>query len=264
LSQATNYYWRVLPKNISCSGTYSPAFKFTTGTLLCATTNSTNVPITVPDNGTGTSTITIASGGTISDVNVTMNVSHTWIGDTVGTLTSPTGTVVQLFSRPCDSGSTNANINATFDDSGIIPACPGISGTAMPTAPLSALNGQNSAGVWTLRVIDQAANDSGTINSWSLNICTVQTAGVTENNLKNFTIYPNPNNGTFNVQFESNSGNDIKINVHDISGRVIFEKSYQNTGIFNQNLQLNNAQAGVYLITVLDGDNQTTKRIVIK
>ncbi|ESU29046.1 fpp1 protein [Flavobacterium limnosediminis JC2902] len=264
LSQAANYYWRVLPKNVSCSGTYSTGFKFTTGNLVCSTTNSTNIPITVPDNGTGTSTITIAAGGTISDVNVTMNVNHTWIGDTVGTLTSPTGTVVQLYNRPCDSGSTNANISATFDDSGATPICPGISGTVTPSSPLSAFNGLTSTGTWTLRIIDQATNDSGTINSWSLNICTVQTAGVAENNLKNFVIYPNPNNGAFNVQFESTSGNDIKINVYDVSGRIIFEKSYPNTDIFNQNLQLNNPQAGVYLITVQDGSYKTTKRIIIK
>ncbi|ESU23715.1 fpp1 protein [Flavobacterium enshiense DK69] len=264
LSEATNYYWRVMPKNAGCSGTYSPVFKFKTGVLSCATTNSTNVPVAIPDNGTGTSTIVIANGGTIADVNITLNASHDWIGDTVGRLTSPSGTVVQLFSRPCDNEATNANINATFDDAGVTPICPGITGTVIPAQALSAFNGQNSTGTWTLRVIDQATNDAGTINSWSLNICTVQTASVADNNLKNFTIYPNPNNGNFNVQFESNSSNNIKINVYDISGRIIFEKSYQNSGFFNQNIQLNNAQTGVYLITVLDGDKQTTKRIVIK
>lgn len=265
LSQATSYYWRVLPKNSACSGTYSPAYKFTTGVVTCGSpVASTNIPITIADNATATSTIAIASGGLISDVNVTMNVTHTWIGDTVGTLTSPSGTVVQLFSRPCDADATNGNITATFDDSGAAQVCPGISGTVMPTGSLAAFNNENSTGTWSLKINDQATNDTGTINSWSLTICTVQTAGVADNSLKNFVIYPNPNNGNFNVQFESESGNDIKINIHDISGRVIFEKTYQNSGFFNQNLQLSNAQSGVYLISVLDGKNRTTKRIVIK
>ncbi|UOK42989.1 MULTISPECIES: reprolysin-like metallopeptidase [Flavobacterium] len=265
LSQATNYYWRVAPKNNGCTGTYSSAFKFTTGTLSCATVNSTNIPVTIPDNTTATSTITIANGGIISDVNITLNVSHSWIGDTDATLTSPAGTIVKLFDRPCDSAASgNENANATFDDSGAIPVCPGLTGTVIPTSPLSAFNGQTSTGIWTLKVTDRATNDSGTLNSWNLNICTVQTAGVTDNTIKNFTLYPNPNNGNFKVQFESSSSNDIKINIHDISGRLIFEKSYQNNGYFSQNIQLNNTQTGVYLISVLDGDKQTTKRIIIK
>lgn len=264
LTEATNYFWRVLPKNVACSGTYSSSFNFTTGVLNCTTTASTNIPVTIPDNATATSTINIAAGGTIGDVNITASATHSWLGDTVGTLTSPSGTVVQLYSRPCDANATNGNLNATFDDSGSAQTCPGITGTVVPTQSLSAFNGQNSTGIWTLRITDQANNDTGVLNSWSLNICTVQTAGVGENNLKNFVIYPNPNNGNFNIQFESNSGNEIKINIYDISGRVIFEKMYQNTGAFNQNLRLNNIQAGTYLVNVQDGENKTTKRIIIK
>lgn len=265
LSQGTAYYWRVLPKNAGCNGTYSTAYKFTTGVITCGSSvSSTNVPINIADNATATSTINIPSGGLIADVNVTMNISHTWVGDTVGTLTSPAGTVVQLYSRPCDNDSVNDNINATFDDSGSDQVCPGIFGTVIPTGSLAAFINQSSTGTWSLKINDQATNDTGTINSWSLNICTVQTAGVADNNLKNFVIYPNPNNGNFTVQFESNSGNDIKINVYDISGRVIFEKAYQNTGTFNQNLQLSNVQAGTYLVTVQDGDTKTTKRIIVR
>lgn len=268
LSQATDYYWRILPKNASCSGTYSSANKFTTGVISCGTTASTNVPLTIATtaNVTVNSTLNIPSGGTIGDVNVTMNITHTWINDLTATLISPSGTQVQLFVRPCTSADIQ-NINATFDDSGANVVCgtnPGITGTVKSSQLLSALNGQSSTGTWTLRIFDGFNQDGGTINSWSLNICTVQTAGTDENTLKDFVIYPNPNNGNFTVQFESNSGNDIKINVHDISGRVIFEKAYQNTGTFNQNLQLNNVQAGTYLVTVQDGDNKTTKRIIVK
>lgn len=268
LSQATDYYWRVLPKNASCSGTYSSANKFTTGVISCGTTASTNVPLNIATtaNVTVNSTLNIPSGGTIGDVNVTMNITHTWINDLTATLISPSGTQVQLFVQPCTSADIQ-NINATFDDSGANVVCgtnPGITGTVKSSQLLSALNGQSSTGTWTLRIFDGFNQDGGTINSWSLNICTVQTAGTDENILKDFVIYPNPNNGNFTVQLESNSGNDIKINVHDISGRVIFEKAYQNTGTFSQNLQLNNVQAGTYLVTVQDGDNKTTKRIIVK
>lgn len=265
LSQATDYFWRILPKNSSCSGTYGTAYKFTTGVVTCVTTPSTNIPVTIPDNATATSTITFASGGIIDDINVLVSVNHTWIGDTVGTLTSPAGTVVQLYSRTCDASPTNANINATFDDAGNPVVCPGITGTVTPASPLSVLNGQNSTGVWTLRIIDQAANDTGTLVNWSLNVCTVLPAlGIDENSFQDFSLYPNPNNGDFTVKFTSTSSNDVKINVHDIRGRKVYEKSYFNTGAFNQNVNLGKTQSGVYLVTIVDGEKKIVKRIVIE
>ena len=80
----------------------------------------------------------------------------------------------------------------------------------------------------------------------------------------NFSIYPNPNKGNFNVKFDSSSSNEISIAVHDIRGRTIYEKQFPNTGLFSQNLQLDNVQSGVYLVTVKDGDQKIVKRIVVE
>ncbi len=82
--------------------------------------------------------------------------------------------------------------------------------------------------------------------------------------LNNFSLYPNPNKGNFSVQFDSTSTNDIEITVHDIRGRNIFERSYPNTGMFSQNLQLDNAQSGIYLVTVKDGDRKIVRKIIIE
>ena len=46
-------------------------------------------------------------------------------------------------------------------------------------------------------------------------------------------------------------------------GRLVFEKTYQNTGTFNQNVQLNNVQSGIYMVTVQDGERKEVKKIVI-
>jgi len=82
--------------------------------------------------------------------------------------------------------------------------------------------------------------------------------------LANFSLFPNPNNGSFTVQFDSMSTNDIDIAVHDIRGRSIFERKYSNTGLFSQNVELNGMQAGVYLVTIKDGDKKVVKKIVIE
>lgn len=76
------------------------------------------------------------------------------------------------------------------------------------------------------------------------------------------TVYPNPNNGVFNVQFTSDSTNEIKINVHDIRGRKVYTKSFKNNGFFNEVIELNQSQSGIYILTIQDGDKKTMKKII--
>ena len=268
LAQATNYFWRVLPMNASCSGAYSPASTFQTGQISCSSFASANVPLTISASGTPTinSTLTIASGVTIADLNITMNVGHSWVNDLTATLISPSGTEVQLVAAPCTSVALN-NIVATFDDAGTPVVCsnnPAIGGTVQPFQSLAAFNGQNSGGLWTLRIFDAYNLDGGALNSWSLNICSTLPLETAENLFTDFVIYPNPNNGSFNVQFNTQSESDITINVHDIRGREIFTRTYQNNGLFNENLQLNNVQTGMYLVTVQDGNRKEVKKIVVE
>jgi len=270
---ATDYYWRVLPKNPTCSGTYSSGFKFTTGQLTCSVVNAAdpNLPINIPtvvNTVPFNSTFNVTTSATIADLNVTVNLTHTWVADLTLKLTSPTGTVVTLITNKCDSASANSvnNIAATFDDSGTAITCgdfPAITGTIASEQLLSQFNGQNSSGTWTLTVLDPYNADGGTIDSWSLNICTMASPlGLVDNSLANFTLFPNPNNGNFTVQFDSNSNNDIAISVHDMRGRLILNNAYNNTGLISQIVQLDNLQAGVYLVTVQDGDQKVVKRIV--
>ena len=47
-------------------------------------------------------------------------------------------------------------------------------------------------------------------------------------------------------------------------GRSIFQKNYNPTNVFEQVIQLDNVESGIYLVNVSDGVNQTTKKIIIK
>jgi len=77
-------------------------------------------------------------------------------------------------------------------------------------------------------------------------------------------LFPNPNDSNFTVQFNANGSSKIGITVHDMSGRIIFDKNYSNSGLFNQELHLENAQAGIYLVSITDGTRKMVKRIVIQ
>jgi subtilisin-like proprotein convertase family protein len=119
---------------------------------------ATDCPKTVADNSTVYSYITVADDVCIADLDVAVNISHTYIGDLIVELTSPAGTIVSLHNR---SGSSADNIVTTYDDDG--------AGTA-PASALSALDGERTAGQWRLRVSDAATTDTGTLNGWSLRI----------------------------------------------------------------------------------------------
>ena len=264
LLESTTYYWRVLPRNISCSGTFSGGFQFTTGVVSCTNAASTNVPITISASGTPTinSTLTVTSEAVISDINLTLNLTHSYIGEVTISLISPAGTEIPVFSNSC--GSSN-NIIATFDDSGTAAVCgvtPGITGTIIPVQSLSGFSGQTANGLWTLRVKDAGAGDGGSLNSWSMAICGVQPLATTNFDIQNFVIAPNPNSGSFNIQLNSKGSEPIQVGICDIRGRQIFTKEYTNRSFFNENIDLN-VESGIYLVTVSNGDRKETRKIII-
>lgn len=172
LANGATYYWRVRAVNACGSSAFSNAESFTTS--FCVLENSSNVPIVIPAVGTPTvtSTINIAQSGTINNVDVLNLIgTHTWVSDLFFTLTSPQGTVVDLFGGICTN---QDNFNLNFSDNaapGSIP-CPPTSGlTYQPTGSLASFNGEEMQGVWTLTISDVFNQDGGALNSWSLNIC---------------------------------------------------------------------------------------------
>ena len=172
LSAATTYYWRVNSYNSCSSAGFSAIFQFTTSS--CGTFSSTNVPIAISASGTPTvtSTLIIPTGGTINDLNVVSLVgTHSYISDLTFTLTSPSGTSVVLFDQIC--GNEN-NFNLSLDDEsapGALPCPPVGGGTYQPENSLSAFDGENMSGTWTLTIEDHANDDGGSLTSWGLEIC---------------------------------------------------------------------------------------------
>ena len=233
-------------------------------------TYTDSVPLPFVDQAPGnytTRTLNVPITGVISDVNVSHSLTHTYLSDVQTDISSPTNptTFVKLFNRSC--GSTNGTVNLKFSDGGAGINCAGGATlqTVAPNGALSTFNGQNPLGTWTFRVYDNYSPDTGTINNWSVEVCSQTTTLITESfGLENFSLYPNPNNGVFTIKFNSSSNNDIVINVNDMRGRQVFTKAYQNTGLIDQNLQLDNLQSGVYLVTVQDGNKKEVKKIIVE
>ena len=83
------------------------------------------------------------------------------------------------------------------------------------------------------------------------------------NNKKIMNATFNTNKGNFTIQFESESGVGVKVLTHDILGRKVYDQSFDAVSNFNQNIQLSNVSAGIYFVTVIDGNRRTVKKIII-
>ncbi|RYD96282.1 MAG: T9SS type A sorting domain-containing protein [Sphingobacteriales bacterium] len=243
--------------------TFSNGFQVTN---ICNTYTNAN-SVAIPDAATAFSTSVISVPGgsnvVISDVNVGINITHPYVADLTLIAVSPNNTQVILWQEQCGS---NDNINAVFDDSGANVTCTAINGNIRATGTLSSFNGQNSAGNWLLGFIDPYAQDAGTLNSWSVQICsqTLQQLSNNDFSLENFTLYPNPNKGSFTVEFNADGANEVKIAIHDMRGRQVYNKSYQNSGLFSGNIQMGSIQTGVYMVTVENGGRKVVKKIVVE
>jgi subtilisin-like proprotein convertase family protein len=167
----TTYFWRVRAYTDCDTTSYSNIFTFSTSACFTAA-NATDVVI--PENGapTITSTLVVGSTGTIGDVNlVGLTGTHSWIADMTVSLTSPAGTTVVLFNNICGDV---ANFDLNLDDEatpGSLPCPPVGGGFYQPSNPLSAFDGEDPAGTWTLTIADNSDGDGGALQNWGLQIC---------------------------------------------------------------------------------------------
>jgi hypothetical protein len=159
-------------------------------------TNYSGNGFVIPDNNPAgvSSEIIVTESFLVSDITVTLkNLTHTWIGDLIVTLShDETGTSQSLFYRvgsttPNGVGdSTNLGGDYSFNDSftgdlwavaaslpsgGVIPSGNYFASGALSAAPvslLSAFGGINAQGTWRLTISDNAGADLGSLGGWNL------------------------------------------------------------------------------------------------
>lgn len=141
---AGTYYVRL--KAYSSFSGVSLVGNYTTGGGGSTQTYTNGTDVNIPDNATVESPITVSgrSGNAPSNAQVAVNIVHTYIGDLKVDLVAPDGSVYTLHNR---TGSSTDNINTTY------------------TVNLSA---EALNGTWKLRVNDNASQDTGYINAWSV------------------------------------------------------------------------------------------------
>lgn len=76
-------------------------------------------------------------------------------------------------------------------------------------------------------------------------------------------LFPNPNNGQFEVNFNAKKGADVNIDVIDIVGKTILSQSLRNfSGFVKQAIDMKNFSKGVYLLNLTFEGKTYTKRFI--
>jgi len=224
-------------------------------------------PFNIPEQGSFASrTITVPSSDSfVSDVNVNVDISHTYFSDVQMELMSPQGTIVKLLYNGCSD--VNGHLLINYDDAGGNLSCGSTTlQTVAPLGVLSSFNGESPQGTWSLRIRDIFTNDTGVLNAASVSICTQNYTLVPYDEINtDLIVSSSTNDENFNVKYISTSTNEIEILVFNTSGRRIFDKKYPNNGGFSQDVKLQTKpQAGIYFVTLLDGEIKKTAKMIIK
>ncbi len=138
------------------------------------TFDSTNIPIAIQDFQTLTSATTVSgASGKIVDVDVVVDLDHTWNSDLRITLISPQGVRTTLASGVGGNGDDFEN--TVFDDEAPLSINQGaapFAGTYAPQQALATYNDAEANGTWQLEIYDSQNGDQGTLQAWSLVVST--------------------------------------------------------------------------------------------
>jgi subtilisin-like proprotein convertase family protein len=136
----------------------------------------TDLPLSLTDGGTISSTLFISEPYEIADLDLWLNITHTLNADLEAILASPSGITTTLFSSGVLTG---AGLRGTvFDDQAdpwmlatVVPPYAGRHQALAPNA-MATFNGEISTGEWTLRLSDSSGRGTGALLSWGVTVRT--------------------------------------------------------------------------------------------
>lgn len=216
-------------KGISPAGTMPPELFFTyeIDNILVLDRCSETTPKAITDFQNTYDEITAVASGEILDINVRLDITHTRTGELRLLLKGPDNTTIILSDRNGEDGDNYAN--TVFDDQAfttITEGTPPYTGQYRPQFALDAFTGKPVSGTWQLRINDGGGGNTGTLNSWCVQLLyndpdigidnpATAESGLLEQN------YPNPASDQTSFGFVLNRPSAVKLTVVNIYGQEV-------------------------------------------
>ena len=272
LDQSTTYYWRVKAKNSCGDGNFSSVSSFTTQNCsVCVSTGNTSyetsttrVVFNTIDNSSGKpgpySDYTDISTGVKADEIHDLTVQVNTDGDyTVHTL------VWIDWNQDCDFDDANEeyDLGTAINETNL----PTTESPLSITIPSDALLGSTTMRVSTRYSSDPTScmtDQDAEVEDYTVEVLDA-TASIKDVSFEGFNLYPNPSNGNFNLQFETASTAPVKLQLFDLTGRLVREMQFSDVAArFSESISFKNTAKGLYLLKIKNGSKQTTRKLVIE
>ncbi len=97
------------------------------------------------------------------------------------------------------------------------------------------------------------------------NVAANSLVSVAENKEVNFSVFPVPANDRINVQFGSDVTSSIKLNITDVTGRILYAEELIDPSPGKlHTINSSDYAEGIYLLHVISDGNRSTKKIVVR
>ena len=138
-----------------------------------------------------------------------------------------------------------------------------------------ATNGQTAQGETLLQDID-GTQTNGAPGDWYYTTAAamvrlnfdpnaVGMVSVNEFEKGNYNIYPNPNNGTFNLSIKNSESTDLNVNIQNVLGQSVYSEALNNVGQLNKQINLSNLDSGIYTVIISDKNGlSSSEKIIIQ
>ena len=293
---ATSYTW-TLPNGWTGTST-TESISVTTGNSggtisvtandACGSSPAQTLPVTIntipatPGTITGSTSVCSGSSYTYSVTPVSGATSYTWTLPAGWNGTSATNSITAT------AGITGGNLTVTANNTCGNSAPNTLSVTGHnPTAPTVTVNGGDitstsaTGNQWYYQgnPISGATNQNYTVAQNGLYFdlytdafgCSVSSdtinyvwVGIAENNVQeNLSVYPNPNNGEFTIDWTGPASGKIKIAIYSSLGEIVYTKE-----MINESkpviIDLLTAAQGVYLLQATSAYSTITKKLIVR
>lgn len=81
--------------------------------------------------------------------------------------------------------------------------------------------------------------------------------------IKTAKVYPNPNQGKFEVALELHQRADLILEIYDMYGLRVTEKEFSGRNFYTTSFDLSDQQSGVYLLRAVTGDEETVIKVLV-